>query len=361
MNFAMKVRERGIMNALLSPWTLGAACVLIILGLLASPNAALWAACLLALPIAVWLLGGKQAYRVLLWVIAVNWLQVIGDVVAADLNGNVLSKGWLGPYQVQAIVWSLCAILALALGMRWGTQLGGRLFRSSVQPTGGSPAGGERDVRLRRAVICYFASLAVFQILGAVAASVPELAQPVLALSLIKFVCVYLIAATVFESGRGYVWLAVVSLLEMVTGLVGYFSDYKEAFIVMLIALATSRRPMNARMWIFAATAAVAVIWVSLVWTAVKKEYRHFVVSNPIEERIEWMAQRFFVDSIDYRKAVTLLFQRIGYTEFYAADDRARGRLDPFPVPLTFMPRRCSTCSRPAFFFPTRRRSMTRS
>ena len=30
------------------------------------------------------------------------------------------------------------------------------------------------------------------------------------------------------------------------------------------------------------------------------------------------MAQRFFVDSIDYRSAVVTLFQRIGYTEFYA-------------------------------------------
>jgi hypothetical protein len=63
---------RRIMNALLSPSALVAVCGLISLGLLASPNAALWAISLLALPIAVWLVGGRQAYRVLLWVVALH-------------------------------------------------------------------------------------------------------------------------------------------------------------------------------------------------------------------------------------------------------------------------------------------------
>ena len=307
------------MNALLSPRMLAAGCAVVTLCLLDSPNAALWAACLLALPIAVWLLGGKQAYRVLLWVIAVNWLQVVGDVVAADLTGTVISESFHGTYWVEAIVWSLCAILVLALGMRWGTQLGGRLFRSSVQPTGGSPAADEHGVRLHRVMLCYFVSLVVTEILSVVAFSVPAITQPLLALSLIKFACVYLIAATVFESERGYGWLAVVSVLEMVTGLTGYFANYKEAFIVMLIALATVRRSIALRNWIFGVTALAAVLWASLVWTVAKKEYRVFVAGKPVAERIEWMTQRLFVESINYRQAVLLLMERVGYTGLYSA------------------------------------------
>jgi hypothetical protein len=312
----------GAMNALLSPWTLAAACMLISLGLMASSNAALWAVSLLALPVAVWL-AGKQAYRVLLWVIAVNWLQVIGDVVAADLTGNVLSGD---PYRVQAIVWSLCAILALALGMRFGTALGmpsgmrlGKwLFGPAAQAANtGSVAEGERGVSLNRVVIGYLISLLVTTIVGSVATSVPALAQPVLALKLIKFVFVYLVAAKVFESGRGYGWLVLLSFAEMVIGMVGYFSSYKEAFIVILIALASSRRPVSARMWIFGAAAVVAVVWASLAWTTVKKEYRLHVAGEPIAVELEWMTQRILVDSIDYGDAVMQLFQRIGYTELY--------------------------------------------
>ena len=308
------------MNALLSPWVLAVACGLISLVFLGSPNAALWAVCLLALPAAVWLVGGKQAYRVLICLLAVSWLEVVADIAAADLAGETISEGNFGTSKVEAIVWSLCAILVLALGMRCGTQLGRWLFRSPVRSTGDTPAGDEYGVRLHRVMLCYFVSLAVTLTVGVLAASVPALAQPALALSLIKFVCVYLIAVIVFESNRGYVWLAILSLLEMVTGLIGYFSNFKEAFIVILIALMTGRRPMNARIWLFAAATATAVIWVSLVWTSVKKEYRHFLASNPtVEERFEWMAQRFFVEGPDYHDAVLHLFQRIGYTKFYAA------------------------------------------
>ena len=324
---------RWIMNALLSPWTLAAACGLIILGFLASPNAVLWATSLLALPVAVWLLGGRQAYRVLLWVIAINWLQVIGDIASAELTGSVLSDGSLGPYRVEAILWSLCAILTLALGMRFGTQLGGWLFRSFVHADSGSPAVAQRVVRLDRVMLCYFASLVVTQMLGAVAASIPALAQPVLALRLIKFVCIYLIAAKVFESGRGYGWLTVVSLVELVTGVTGFFASYKEPFFIILIAFASSHRPVSARTWIFNMAAVVAVVWVSLFWTVVKKEYRSHVASYPFEQRLEWMAERFFVDSIDYRSALVTLFQRIGYTEFYAM---ALRREDNGSIPRDF-------------------------
>src|ERR1035437_1276889 len=304
------------MSAVFSPWTLAIAGILTIIATLASPNAALWAACVLALPIAVWLLGGRQAYRVLLWLIAINWLTVIGDVVSADLTGHVISEGGLGPYAVEAIIWSLWAILALALGMRWGMRLW--LFRSTGRTGMGSPAADERGVSLNRIIASYFASLILFQILGSIAAFVPTLAQPVLALTLIKFVCVYLLAAKVFESENGYSWLFLVLLLETVNGLVGFFSAYKEAYIVTLIALVSSRRPMSVRMWLLGITAVMTVAWLSLFWTAVQKEYRYHVFQNPIEQRLAWVAGRLLSNSVDYGDAVTKIFERIGYTKFYA-------------------------------------------
>jgi hypothetical protein len=301
------------MSGLFSPWTLAIGCSLAALSLQASANAELWVACLLTLPVGVWLLRGKQAYGVLLWVFFVNWLQVVGTIVAADLTGSVISERYHGTYEVQAVFYSLCAILVMALGMRWGTQ-----FRFSVRRTGGTLAGDEYDVRLRRVMLCYFVALAVTQVLGAVALLVPGLAQPFLALGLIKFVCIYLIAAMVFESRRGNGWLILVAVIEMVTGLIGFFAAYKDAFIVMLIALASSGRRMTVRAWIFGAIALVAVFWASLFWTAVKQDFRHRVVGNSIEERLAWMKEKSLGNSINYGYALVLLFQRIGYTELYA-------------------------------------------
>jgi len=302
-------------TGLFSPGKLAIAGAVMIACLLASPNISLWAVCVATLPLAVWLLGGRQAYPVLLWVVGITWLQIIGDVVSSDLTGTVLSDGWLGPYREQAILWSSCALLALALGMRFGV----RIFRPVDPINSDSLAGNQRGVSLHRITACYFASLVLTQILGSLADSVPAIAQPVLALTLIKFVCIYVLATKVFESERGYPWLILVSLVEMVTGLVGFFSSYKEAFFVMLIALASCRYHVSARRWIFAVITVVAVVWVSLVWTAVKNEYRDYVFANPIQERLEWMAHRFFGDTgIDYGDALVQLFARIGYTELFA-------------------------------------------
>ena len=133
-----------------------------------------------------------------------------------------------------------------------------------------------------------------------------------------KFVFVYLIAARVFRTKQGYAWLLLVSASEVVTGLTGFFAGYKEALFVMLIALASSRRPASVQEWTFGLATVLVVLWVSLVWTASKKEYRFSVINYPIEQRIGWFAQRFSGNQVDYEEAVTKLFERIGYTEFFS-------------------------------------------
>jgi hypothetical protein len=339
------------MSSIFSLWTLILVGILAIVGLVIAtpPDAALWATSLLALLAAVWLLGGRRAYRVLLWLIAVNWLQITGRIISSNLAGQVVSDDLLGPYQVRAIIWSLCALLTLALGMRLGTKMGRRVLRPPVRTERDSLAGSERSVQLNRIVLCYGASLLVTQVIGGVAYSIPALTQALLSLNLIKFVCVYLLAAKVFETGRGYHWLILMTLVELITGLTGYFSSYKEAFIVILIALASSRRPLSVGMWIFGGTAAIAVIWVSLIWTVNKKEYRREIVFSSIEQRIEWMAQRVLFDTIDYHDAVIRLFQRVGYTDFYAQVLAREGSL---PNGFNYYASAVQTVLTPRILFP---------
>ena len=237
------------MIGLFPRWVLAVAFALVVPAVLASDSAALWATTLVTLPVAFWLLGDAQTYRVLPWIIAVNWLADPWRPSIRRPDRLVFSlSGWAGPYQVEAIVFSLCAVLALSLGMRWGTQLSKRMyFGRRLRSTAVLFNGNEGDIGLQRAVIWYFLSLPVTSIFGIVSASVPIIAQPFYAMTLIKFVCVYLVAAKVFETGRGYLWIALVAVLEMIIGLTGYFSSYKEGIIVMLIALAASQRRINAR------------------------------------------------------------------------------------------------------------------
>src|SRR5260221_6571828 len=81
------------MTQIFSPRVLLAIAVVVILGLLASPNSGLWVACLLAPPAILWILGGSTAYPVLGWVAGMNWLAIAADVLQADWSGQAVRLG----------------------------------------------------------------------------------------------------------------------------------------------------------------------------------------------------------------------------------------------------------------------------
>jgi hypothetical protein len=220
-----------------------------------------------------------------------------------------------------------------------------------------SPNWSEQDINLNHVVFCYIASVLLTVTLGAIAQSIPGLTQPILALGSIKFVLLYLVAAKVFEAGSGYYWLILISLLEIATGLTGYFSSYKEAFIVILIALASSRHPLSVRMWFAGVATMVVVIWISLFWTVIKIEYRQQQQRNDafdsVEYRGRWIAQRLFYSDIDYGDAIRKLTARIGYTRLYA---QVLQRQDAGSIPdgFNFYASAVQNVLMPRIFFPNK-------
>ncbi|MCF8478537.1 MAG: hypothetical protein K9G60_16035 [Pseudolabrys sp.] len=148
-----------------------------------------------------------------------------------------------------------------------------------------------------------------------------------------KFTCIYLVAATVFTQGRGYWWLVILLCVEVVNGLTSYFGTFKEAFFLVLIALvAVGRRP-SLRMSAFGAVAMAVVVLLSLMWTALKPEYRRWVsgftgeqrVVRSFDERLAWMADRLWTADIDYEKALDDMVGRIDstfvFSQYLARED----------------------------------------
>ena len=283
-----------------------------------SPNPVFWVACLLLLPAIVWILGGKEAYPLLVWVIGLNWLSIAAGVLRGDLSGQSLTEGWLGPYDEQAILISLCALLAIALGMRWGIQFGGSRFRARFSAMSSKTRAGGR-VDLGRLLVCYAGSLVVSQAMGVLAASIPTLAQPMLAFALLKYVVVYAIAASVFESDRGYSWLLLVIGAEFVVGMAGYFASFKEPVFLLVIAIASSRYSLaRATTWVIGLASVAVLLWVSIVWTAIKFEYRSEMSGKSLQERATWLTDRYLSPKIDYGDAATRLLDRVAATELFA-------------------------------------------
>jgi hypothetical protein len=285
--------------------------------LLGSSNVLLWLASGVALLIGVLLLWTQWSTPVLLWVVGMNWLPVIADIGLADLGGrNLLETN--GGYEAEAVFLSLCSMIALALGMRSGQGI----FRDKLC----LPEEKLQQISAARALIAYFLCFPLMVGISVLMRLVPSLTQPLLAVGLVKFVIIYVLAAEIFENGQGFGWLIFVLLIETVTGLTGYFADYKEAYFVVFIAMAGSHRRPQIGVTVFGVFSVVIVVWLSLVWTAVKPEYRMWVsgytaqqvVVRPLDERIVWMSNHIFSKAIDFDATSETLLKRVGYTQFYA-------------------------------------------
>lgn len=303
------------MKLLYSPVVLASAAGAALLVLLHSVNGELWTVSFAGLALAIWAAGGRKAYPVLLWGIAFFWLAVAGDLGAADLLGVSITDDPIGSYRKLAILYSLAAMLVMALGMRFGVGLGKRAAGAGGAIEEGPVELGRR-MNLRRLLLCYLGSLLLGELLSVLARLLPSAAQPLMAFDLIHYVLLFLIVATVFQTQRGYLWLLLVVAAAMASGMVGYWASYKEPVFVVILAVAVLPRKLSPREWGIVLVGFVVTVWISLVWTSIKGEYRDEVAYLPIKQRVGWLTDAYLEKPIDYGDASETLLERIGYTQF---------------------------------------------
>ena len=155
--------------------------------------------------------------------------------------------------------------------------------------------------------------------MGLLAAAIPALTQPFLAFALLKYVAIYAIAGSVFASDRGYVWLLLVIGGEFIVGMTGYFSSFKEPVFLLGIALVSSRHGLaRVNNWVIGLACVAALLWVSIVWTAIKMEYRSEMYGKSLQEKVTWLTNSYLSRKIDYADAATRLLDRVGGTELFA-------------------------------------------
>lgn len=300
------------MNLFLSPMVLVTAGLACFLMLIVTTNAILWTVAFVCLAVAIWIAGGRKAYFILIWLIGFFWLAVAGDLGLADLQGVSIADGSLGNYRELAIYYSLAALIVFAVG----TRLGSGLHLGILADTRTAVGRGQLD--LNKLLICYGLALAVNTGLSTLAGSVPSMTSPILAFSIFHYFFLFLIATTVFENKRGYGWLLTVLLSAMGTGMIGYWSSYKEPVFIVILAMAAVRKNLLLREWALGLVAFLIVVWMSLVWSIIKPEYRTFIVYAPLNERIAWISDAYLNRPIDYSDASERLLGRVGYTTLFA-------------------------------------------
>ena len=192
-----------------------------------------------------------------------------------------------------------------------------------------------QSFNLRQMVGAYLCALPIFTLLG-IAANMSQSTQQIFgSFFALKGVLIYCIAATVFQTGRGYGVLILFIAAEVVLGFTGFFSAFKEPIIIVTIAALSAYprhrlgKDISIRLVLVCSLAAV-VIWLSLVWIEVRTEYRKWlsegsgaqVVLKTFPERLDWLSDQLTTDKlingIDYGRASRSLLSRIAYTDYYA-------------------------------------------
>ncbi|PWK53138.1 O-antigen polysaccharide polymerase Wzy [Silicimonas algicola] len=279
------------------------------------------------LAVTILLVGSALLWRpgespILLLLFGYQWLQASARIFHANFKGvDVADLSYAGGQVSLASTLSLLALLSLAAGLRAGV---GRWRGIDGQLC--------REIVLSRNTRSWF-RLYLLGAAGAAAALflarfVPPLSQPLLALATMKWAFFWVLAYATFvrpDADRRY--LLVAFLFEFSLGLGSYFSDFKTVFFITILAMAAAGMKISGRRLVSLTAVALILVSVTVVWTAVKVEYRYFlsageraqVVTANYGESITTLAQMVArLDSRDLADAVEESINRISYVDFFA-------------------------------------------
>lgn len=282
-----------------------------------SSNPALTFFALGLLPVFFRLLWRHGEPPVLLFAIGFQWLQVSMAVFHADFLGIVVDD--LPEYaNVQlAITYSLFGLLVLVLGIRLGM---GRTTYKLASVT-------VENWSVNKIWKLYLAFLAAGLLSKGVAWVVPQLTQVILVLFNVKWVVFFVLAYLVLYRGKGYRLLLLAIMIEVVIGLTGFFSGYKQVFFILILAYFTARPKFRAKEYFAMVLVLNILLALTIFWSAVKVEYRYFVsdgtgeqvVYMSFDERAHWMYEAATnMQSETMWEGVHAMSERIAYVQYFS-------------------------------------------
>lgn len=257
---------------------------------------------------------------VLLIACVLQWLQVSLPVFYSNLQGATLESAYSIP-RIELAFWlGLVGVVVLAAGMRVAVW---RKSRSRAREA-------EVDaVRLHsdRTFIAWLVSFAVVSGSGVAASAIPGLRQIFVNFQAIELAMYFLLAYAILVRQKHYLLLGLATGIEVASGLIQFFSGFRSVLLILLIAALTTRARFTMHRRILFACLLLILAALTLVWSAIKSDYRSFLnqgsgqqeVSVPIAERFDALKDLSAgLSRDDLNDAVEQTIGRIGYLEYFA-------------------------------------------
>ena len=296
-----------------------------------SPNPALTSASLLILPLLVFSLWLKEAPPVLSFLLFFQWLEVtlklfnfdfIGESVRGMIRvGTEENPLFIYSTEINKALWlALGGLLSLTAGMRLGIA--------------GMAKGHEKKILFEKSETLPVRKLFILYVAFSVI-SIPlihlgwrfeSLLQILIALTNVKWVIFFLLAYSVLERKKEYGFLIVTFLLEISTGFLSYFAQFKNIFFITAVVFLTINYRFKAKHILVAMAFFLLALLLGSAWSIIKKDYRLFLDEAQIRQSSPSLLARAekmsgLIAGLNHqrlKKGAELLTERIAYVDYFA-------------------------------------------
>ncbi|MBL8189097.1 MAG: hypothetical protein JNK38_13890, partial [Acidobacteria bacterium] len=202
------------------------------------------------------------------------------------VTGRKLEAVELSDYRPMVMIGMGC-LLALLVGLVAGVKLFNRAFKT---PTESLP----EMLSLRVLVIGYAASFVVVGSVSAFAWQIPGFAQAIISLSFLRLALLFLLLRKLVWPKLQTTWIVLILVVEVAIGITGFFAGFREPLAIAAVVLLERFDAKNLRHWVVFGGLAVAALFLAVLWTAVKVDYRSKFVSdqafaNSTETRLSYI------------------------------------------------------------------------
>ena len=298
------------------------------LGLL-SRNSYLTVASLMVLPFLIFPLWRKGEPPILSFLLFFQWLEVTLKLFNADMAGvpveGVIKVGksvyatYFYTKEASKAIWlGLGALVSLAVGMRLGMS---RFHKQSNQ--------GEIEVppfSIQKLFTFYIFAFLISSLSNYFVWRFISISQFLLALVGIKWAILYLLVYRILQRRSGYGFLLIVLFLEIGSGFIAYFAQFKGVIYIATLAFLTLHFRMRMRHIVIGLLILSLALYLGAVWSVVKKDFRTFIRESTQEgtkvssgARIEKMSTLLSGFNRErMRQGFKDLTERIAYIDFFA-------------------------------------------
>ena len=301
-----------------------AACVATAGGLLTS-NPILTVVAIWSLVAIILLLWREGALPVLLFAMGLQWLSVTMTLIQADLRGEsidrmaVFSTG----RELGTATWMGClALVVVALGIAASS------FRRPRTIDYVRYYELARRLDSGRLFLLFFALLLFAQVVPVLRSVSGGLGQVVVGIGSLRYAVLTLLLYQGLALRRTWRLPALAFVLEVVVGFLGYFSTFKEAFVVLVIAAIAAEVRLTRRMVVYGLSSTLTVCLLASFWMAIRTEYRRTLnagtgvqtVSVPVSTRLQALNRALsLVGPEELAEGFHNGLRRFAYIEFFAA------------------------------------------